>query len=317
MGVAAPCKVAIVGAGSMAREHARAFRDVAGVSLAGIYSRTPARAHQLGQEFGIARVYDSIAALHDGSQAHLVIVSVPELSMNAVSRACFAYPWTVLLEKPAGYNLEDGEAIAAHAAGQGTRVYVALNRRQYSSTRAALADVDSRDETRYIRVLDQQDQAAARAAGQPPEVVANWMFANSIHTIDYLRQFGRGDVAEVKVLRPYSAQNPGVVLAEVAFASGDIGLYEGIWNGPGPWAVTVATPKRRWEMRPLEQASFQNRGERVLHPAPLHEWDTVYKAGFRQQAELAVDAARGGATAGLPTIADALETVRLIARIFS
>ena len=52
----------------------------------------------------------------------------------------------------------------------------------------------------------------------------------------------------------------------MTFASGDIGLYEGIWNGPGPWACTVTTPRRRWELRPLEKAVFQNAGERKLNP---------------------------------------------------
>ena len=42
-------------------------------------------------------------------------------------------------------------------------------------------------------------------------------------------------------------------------------------------------------MRPLEQASYQNRGERTLHAAEIHPWDTFFKAGFRRQAALAVE----------------------------
>jgi hypothetical protein len=106
------------------------------------------------------------------------------------------------------------------------------------------------------------------------------------------------------------------VLAEIEFESGDLGVYEGIWNGPGPWAVTVATPGRRWEMRPLEQAVYQNRGERTLNPVDVHPWDKTFKAGFRRQAELAVAAASAREGPQLPTLADGLETMRLIAKIF-
>ena len=69
-------------------------------------------------------------------------------------------------------------------------------------------------------------------------------------------------------------------------------------------------------MRPLEQAVFQNRGERTLRSVDVHSWDKTFKAGFRRQAELAVNAALGAATPSLPTIDDGLQTMRLIAKIF-
>jgi predicted dehydrogenase len=300
----------------MAREHVRAFADVPGVMLSGIHSRTRARAAELSSEFGIEHVCDSVEELYERTRADLVVVTVPELAMNDVSRRCFAFSWTVLLEKPAGYNLADAEAIAAAAHAAGRPVFVALNRRHYSSTQAALNDLATSTDRRYIRVQDQQDQAAARAAGQPAPVVDNWMYANSIHVIDYLRLLGRGRVERVRPVCRWTPDRPGVVISEVEFESGDIGIYEGIWNGPGPWAVSVSTPTRRWEMRPLEQATYQNRGERVLHPVDVHPWDTSFKAGFRRQAELAVAAAHGEAGTGLPTVDEAVETMRLIGQIF-
>src|ERR1041385_1274629 len=97
------CKVAIVGAGNMAREHIRAFMDVPGVVVAGIHSRTRARAESLAAEFGIGHVCDSAAELYDRTRADLVVVTVSETSANPVARTCFEFPWTILLEKPPGY----------------------------------------------------------------------------------------------------------------------------------------------------------------------------------------------------------------------
>ena len=102
-------KVAIIGAGYMAREHIRAFADVPGVAIAGIHSRTRSRAEALANEFGVPGVYDSVSELYERTQANLVVVAVPEMAANSVSRACFEFPWTVLLEKPPGYNLRDAE----------------------------------------------------------------------------------------------------------------------------------------------------------------------------------------------------------------
>jgi predicted dehydrogenase len=310
------CPVAFVGAGAMSREHLRAFRDVPGVELRGIHSRTHARAEALAAEFGIRHVCDSIGELFAKSGARLVVVSVPELAANSVLSACLEHDWMVLAEKPAGYDLADAERICAAAAARRHQVRVALNRRQYSATRRALELLRGDPGARFIRVQDQQDQAAALAAGQPAKVVENWMYANSIHVIDYFRTFGRGEITAVQPVVEWRPAQPGVVVARIEYSSGDLGLYEGIWNGPGPWAVTVSTPSQRLEMRPLEQLGVQKRGERRLEAQPVHEWDSAFKAGFRVQAEKAVAAARGAAT-DLPTLDEALESMQLVGRIFA
>lgn len=310
------CNVAIVGAGYMAREHIRAFRDIPGVRIAGIHSRTRAKAQAVAAEFGIAGIYDSIPEMFDATRADLVVVSVPELETNRVCFACFAYSWTVLVEKPAGYNLADAEAIEAEAQSRKCRAFVALNRRHYGSTRAIVADLTSLPGPRLIKVQDQEDPAAAIRAGQPPLVVKNWMYANSIHLIDYFLLLGRGPVVNVASVIPYDPERPRYVAAKVEYESGDVGLYEAVWDGPAPWAVSVTTAEKRWELRPLEKAAFQRAGSRVLEPVAADPWDVDFKPGLRRQAELAVLAASGVQT-DLPTLSDALASVRLTHAIYS
>jgi predicted dehydrogenase len=286
-----------------------------GVTLAGIYSRTRARAEALADEFGILAVCDSLEELYERTRAELVVITVPELSMRSISEACFEFPWTALLEKPAGYNVPEAEAIAAAAQARNRTALVALNRRFHSSTRQIIAELASVEGQRYVRVQDQEDQEAALSAGQPKEVVDHWMYANSVHIVDYLRLFGRGEIRAVRQVVPWNPDAPGVVIGEVEFSSGDIGIYEGIWNGPGPWSVTVSTPEKRLEMRPLEEATVQLRGERRVQSLAIDPWDTKFKPGFRSQAQHAVAAALGQASDS-PELADALETMRLIQRLF-
>ncbi|MCD4673166.1 MAG: Gfo/Idh/MocA family oxidoreductase [Anaerolineaceae bacterium] len=309
------CKVAFVGAGYMGTEHVKAFADVPGVELSGIFSRTRERAEKLAAEHGIQAVYDSVEELYGKTRADLVVVTVVELSMNAVSKACFAFPWTVLLEKPAGHTMPDALDIHAAAEAQGRDVYVALNRRFYAATRAALADLSKIDGARFIKMQDQQNQAVALQYGQPEEVVANWMYANSIHMIDYFTAFGRGKVVEVENVFPWTPDDPGIVVSKLVFDSGDTGLYEGVWNGPGPWAATIQTAEKRWEMRPLEQAAFQVAGSRKLESVEAHPWDATFKPGLRLQAEHAVRAALGEENDSV-TLEESLESMRLVQRIF-
>jgi predicted dehydrogenase len=308
-------RVAFVGAGFMAEEHARAFADVPGVELVGVHSRTRPPAEELARTAGIGGVFDSIDELYGRTQADLVVVTVIETAMKDIALVCLAQPWTILLEKPPGLSVLEAEEIAAAADGREHPVLVALNRRFLSSTRAVLDDLARSEAQRYIRVQDRQSLEEARALGHSDPVVRGWMYANSIHLVDYLSFFGRGAVESVECVLPWNPREPGVVLAVIRFASGDVGVYEGIWNGPGPWAVALVTEEKRWELRPLEQAAFQLPSERQLVTVPSHDWDREFKPGLRLQAEHAVAATRDE-RCEIPTIDESLRTMRLIESIF-
>lgn len=307
--------VAIVGAGSMAREHIRAFGALPGVKVAGIHSRTRERAAALAAEFDLAVVADGIPQLKAQTGADLVIVAVPEIAANAVAKACFAEDWAVLLEKPAGFDLADAQDIAAAAAKRPRPVLVGFNRRFYASTMTVRADLDSRDERRFIHIQDQQSFAEARRYNHPEPVVQKFMYANSIHVIDLIPALGRGEIVDVKPVMPWKGEATEIVLAHIAFESGDSALYEGLWQGPGPWACSVSTPSRRWVMQPLERASFQNAGERKQNPVEPDRADSDFKAGFLRQAEAVLARLRGEPSKAVD-IAESLRTMRLIHRIF-
>jgi predicted dehydrogenase len=309
-------KVAIVGAGGMAREHARAFSALPDVKVVGLTSRTRAKADLLAGELGIDVVVDSIDELHARTNADLLIVAVPELSANPVAVKAFAHPWAVLMEKPAGYDLTDAERIAAAARGRTAPVMVGLNRRFYSSARTIETDLMTRpNEKRFIHVQDQQSYEEARRYNHPPQVVEKFMYANSIHLIDLIPFFARGKVSRVQQVTPWRGEATEVMLAYVEFDSGDTALYEGLWKGPGPWAANVSTPGKRWIMQPLEDAIYQNAGERARHTIERSDDDRQYKAGFLLQAKAAVAAVRGESST-IPLIEDSLATMRLINRMF-
>lgn len=305
--------VAIVGAGYMAEEHARAFASLPGVRITGIHSRTSARADALAAKYG-ATVYNSVDALWQGTRADILIVAVPELAARGICEAAFAHPWLCLLEKPAGYDLADALAIEAAATRAAARVYVAFNRRFYGATQT-VAEALGADGPRLITVLDQQSMAEARAVNAPEAVVQTWMYANSIHLIDYFTHMGRGAITEVTVTAPWDQANPGTVLASLRFASGDLGMYQAVWNGPAPWVVTVGTPDARYEMRPLEKLSVQPKGQRRAVEQAGSVQDTDFKPGLLVQAQHTVAALRGQAHS-LPTLAASTRSMRLVAAIY-
>lgn len=308
-------RIAFIGAGNMAREHARAFKDIEGVVLAGIFSRTRARAEALAAEFGILGVFDSTEELYLKTRADLVVISVPELSVRDACVRAFKYDWKLLIEKPAGCDLAEAREIVAASKAAGRSAFVALNRRHYGSTLQISADLEADPGRRFIQISDQEDPERALAAGQPLRVTQNWMYANSIHIIDYLMILGRGVIEDVQVVVPYNPAKPEFAAACIRYSSGDTALYEALWNAPGPWTVSVTTASKRRELKPLERLSIQARGSRTLQPAAEDPWDIEFKAGLRRQAAEAVRAAHGEPSR-LPSLEESLKTMELIYRIY-
>ncbi|MDP3541430.1 MAG: Gfo/Idh/MocA family oxidoreductase [Elusimicrobiota bacterium] len=308
------CAVALIGAGYTAKEHAKAFAAVPGVRLAGIFSRTRARAVALAAERGIPEICGSVDELYEKTKAALVVVTVNETSMLEIGLACFRHPWTVLFEKPAGLDLKESLALQAAAAKAGRRALVAHNRAFYSATTTAAAELAATEGPRFVRVQDQQNMDRVLAAGVPKPIADNWMYANSLHLIDYFRLFARGKAVRVERLSKYDPARPEFVLARVEYDSGDQGLYEAVWRAPGPWSCAVAAGAKRWEMRPLEQLTRQELGSPAA-AVEIHSRDKDFKPGFLAQAEAAVAAALGRPSAST-TLDQSVETMRLIAAIY-
>ncbi|RTY34144.1 Gfo/Idh/MocA family oxidoreductase [Chlorobium phaeovibrioides] len=308
-------KIAFVGAGAMTAAHMQAFKDIENVELSGIVSSTKAKAESLSQKFGVKDVCDSIEELYERTKADLLVISVPVLHTRKVCVEAFHYPWKLLIEKPVGHNLLEAEHLRDLAVLQGREAFVALNRRQYGSTANVQNALAGNDAPRLIHVFDQEDLIAAKSNGHVELVIQNWMYANSIHMIDFFRMFGRGDIVSVEPVIAWNPDAPSFVSAKIQFSSGDIGLYDAVWNGPGPWAVTVTTKTARFEMRPVEQASIQLYPSRKLEPLPEHVWDKNFKPGLRRQAEESIKAVKGEPH-DLVSLAEGVETMKLVSAIY-
>ena len=308
-------KISFIGAGYMTTEHLKAFKDIDGAELVGIYSRTKSKAIDLSIQYGIKHVSDTIDALYTETKTDALVISVPELSLKEICETAFKYPWVILIEKPAGYNLEDAQYILDLADSNKSKVFVALNRRHYASTRVIQNKINNINEPRIVNIFDQEDAVAALKAGQPETVAKNWMYANSIHMIDLFRVFCRGSITEVNNILPWNSNKPSIVLSKINFDSGDVGIYQAIWNAPAPWMLTVSTPSARYEMRPMENAFEQVSGSRQLVKLEIDSVDVNYKAGIKVQADEFICALKGKHH-NLPTLDNAFETMRLINKIY-
>jgi hypothetical protein len=299
----------------MGRQHAKAFNAISSFSLTGAFNRTRTKSESFANDFSIPFIADSIEELYEKTKADVVVVSVSELETAKVCEKIFQFPWKVLCEKPVGYNLEDSKHILDLAKKHKANVYVALNRRHFSSTRNLLAALNPMADQRIIRIFDQEDPRAAAKAGRPSIVVENWMFANSIHLIDLFPLFGRGAIQSIDPIVKFDPQNPCFVAAKINYSSGDVGLYEALWNRPGPWSISVSEGEHLWTMQPIEHLAHQVYGSRLSESMALSEKDQLFKPGFYQQACEVLELLENRHH-NLPTLADSYSSMELVSRIY-
>ena len=101
-------RVAVVGAGEFGRNHARVYREMDGVELAGVVDQNPERAAKIAQEFGV-RAFESLGGLQGRVDA--ATVAVPTVAHADVASRLMALGVDVLVEKPMAASLAEADAL--------------------------------------------------------------------------------------------------------------------------------------------------------------------------------------------------------------
>ena len=132
---------------------------------------------------------------------------------------------------------------------------------------------------RVVTVFDQENIFNAKKAGHSKNVIKKWMFANSIHLVDYFNIFCRGNYLNIKKDKFFLGKKQILLTSQIKFDSGDIGIYHAYWNRPAPWKVTVSCGKNFYIFSPIENLiEKNNKGIQISYKPDLI--DKKFKAGF-------------------------------------
>jgi predicted dehydrogenase len=306
-------KVAFVGAGPVGLEHFKAFRSL-DVEVVGLCTKSDDSGRKLAEEHGFPFYTNSVAELYEHTAADAVVAALPIAEMISVYPTLFAQPWASLVEKPLGVDMQEAATLHALANSLDHRGFVGFNRRHYQSTKAAHRIIEECDGPRHVIVFDQQDRDVAASHGHPQSVVSNYMYANSIHLLDYFSIFCRGELVEVLPVRPWTGERGSTMEVELRFASGDTGRYHAVWEQSARWAINVHAADTVATMKPLERLTVTIDGEDAT-PSIDYLVDEQFKPGFHDQAAAFIaSVSTGGGTC--PDFDEALRTTRLVARVY-
>jgi hypothetical protein len=130
--------------------------------------------------------------------------------------------------------------------------------------------------------------------------------------IDYANFFCRGRVISIKK-NIFSKKK---ILVNLIYSSGDICIYQSIWQRPGPWTVTVSTNEFYFKLEPLEKLSYRTKDSYNYKVIPSNTHDRFYKPGFYKQASNFVKAIQNKPHK-LVSLKKSLETMKLISHLYN
>ena len=215
----------------------------------------------------------------------------------------------ILVEKPGGLNQSDINSVFEETKKQNAEVYVAYNRRFYSSTQKAQKIIsDDGGVTSYNFEFTEWSHKIADIK-KAPGVKEVWLLANSTHVIDLVFFLG-GKPKDIScyVSGGLSWHPSGSIFSGAGISeNGALFSYQANWEAPGRWGVEVLTKKHRLIFRTMEKLQIQNIGEIAINEAELDDdLDRKFKPGLFQE----VKAFMGGDYTNLVRIEDQLENLK-------
>lgn len=192
----------------------------------------------------------------------------------------------ILIEKPAGLNLNEIENLDSHARENNSKVFVAYNRRFFSSV-AKAKEIIIEDGgvtsfnfelTEWGHVIEKLQKASG--------VKENWFLANTTHVADLAFHLG-GTPNELSAFtaggaewhtRSYCFSGAGSTQDGALFS------YQGNWGAPGRWNVEILTKAHRLIFSPMEQLKVQKLGSIQQVELEIDDkYDDEFKPGLYKQ----------------------------------
>jgi len=272
----------IIGAGYIAEEHLKAIKQIDGMSVEMIFSRTIEKSATLSRKYNIPLVchdFNDFKKNIKKIDGILILVSVE--NMFEITKLLIPFKTPLFIEKPPALALDQINDLISLADNYKTPNMVGFNRRFYSiydkglriiHEHGGLLGLSIEGHERFWKI---KDTITA-------EVRDKWLFANSSHTIDLIDFFG-GDLAEIKILSDSLEENHGdQFVALMKYKSGAIGTYTSHWYSPGGWSVSLYGDGVTVVYKPLESGKWidKNFNEHEIKPS---EYDLDLKEGFYQQ----------------------------------
>ena len=182
-------KVGFLGSGNTAKKHAEVIHSFKNYSITSVFSRNLQNAKYFAKKYNVKNFYDDISKFKNIENYDLIIVCLPPDKLLYYLKHLINLNTNIFVEKPLGLNLNEAIKILnlyKKRKFKEMKFFVGYNRRFLGSVLKLKQIISKQKSKRFVDIQDQQDLNIAKNLGHSTNTIKNWMYANSIHTIDFL-----------------------------------------------------------------------------------------------------------------------------------
>ncbi len=209
-------KVAVIGVGSMGRNHARVYWEIPNVRLVGVADSDRVTAETIAGKYN-TKAYTDYRRMLDEQQPDAVTICVPtskhvEIALEVIQRGIH-----LLVEKPIAFNVAEGEKIVDSAREAGVKLMVGHIER-FNPAVIALKEHLANSELGHIFQVDVRRQGPLPVRVSDVGVVIDL----AVHDLDIIRY-----VTQAEITRVYAETQFGIHSQHEDLLSGLIRLSDG------------------------------------------------------------------------------------------
>jgi len=254
-----PLRIALIGAGVMGRQHFQHLQSLDDAVLCAVCDPGPLAA-EFARECAVPYFADLQLMLEQVKPQAAIIANPNGLHVRS-ALACIAAGVPVLLEKPAGVNLDEVRELVAASASRGVPVLVGHHRRHNPLIARAHELLASGALGRLTTVTALWQLQKADSYFDIPwrrEAGAGMLLTNLIHDLDLLRYLC-GEVRQVQAftsngIRGFANEDSAAVLLQ--FENGALGSLTGSDGVAAPWSWELASGENPVYPRQTEQPCY-------------------------------------------------------------
>ena len=303
----------IVGAGYMARKYLEVIKNSKKFKICCVSSTKIKTASRIAREFRIDKYYDDYKKMIKSNNIDAVIIATSIDQTPYILQYVLYCKIPVLVEKPISLNLNFAKKLSKLALKNNVKNMVALNRRFYSNIQKVKKIINKE---KITNILIEGHERFWRVKGNyNKKIESNWLFANSIHTIDLLLYFG-GTIKKINILKKKIIHNNGDNYnISIEFKNNCLGSYISNWFVPGGWTIKIYTQKKYFNFINLENCIMQDRSFKKTR-INLTKADKNYKPGLKLMIDSFYQYLKNDKKLeGFQSIEDNLNTMKLIDKL--
>lgn len=200
----------------------------------------------------------------------------------------------ILQEKPGIGWISEMNKLNAAVKLHNAKVFLAYNRRFYSSVLAAERIIKEDGGVSSFNFEITEWSQTIESLPKTEVEHHTWFMGNSSHVID-TAFFLAGQPSELKTFiggegelkwHPSGSKYVGAGVTQ----NGALFCYHGNWQAPGRWVIEILTKKHRLYFKPMEILQIQNINSVTVNPVEIdNKLDTDFKPGFYRQTKAFLD----------------------------